>query len=175
MADFAHTFRCHHAARIRYTRHRRQNPARGPDAYAIGRVFGSIVAGRGGSTVAVGYDGRLSSPELEPKLVQGLVDSGIEVLRIGRGPTPMLYFAAVTQNTDGGIMVTGSHNPPDYNGFKMVLANKPFFRNRHTGYRRACRRRQTWSQKPPAVRATWMCRPITGRACCRIGMAAIVC
>jgi phosphomannomutase len=97
------------------------------DAYAIGRVFGSIVSARGGSTVAVGYDGRLSSPDLEPRLVQGLVDSGIEVLRIGCGPTPMLYFAAVTLNTDGGIMVTGSHNPPDYNGFKMVLANKPFF------------------------------------------------
>ena len=97
------------------------------DAYAIGRVFGSIVAGHGGHTVAVGYDGRLSSPELEPELVRGLIDSGIEVLRIGRGPTPMLYFAAVTLATDGGIMVTGSHNPPDYNGFKMVLANKPFF------------------------------------------------
>ena len=99
----------------------------GEDAYAIGRVFGSIVSARGGKTVAVGYDGRLSSPELEPRLVQGLVDSGIDVLRIGRGPTPMLYFAAVTLNTDGGIMVTGSHNPPDYNGFKMVLANKPFY------------------------------------------------
>jgi phosphomannomutase len=97
------------------------------DAYAIGRVFGSIVAGRGGRTVAVGYDGRLSSPDLEPKLVQGLVDSGMDVLRIGRGPTPMLYFAGVSLNTDGGIMVTGSHNPPDYNGFKMVQANKPFF------------------------------------------------
>jgi phosphomannomutase len=97
------------------------------DAYAIGRVFGSIVAGRGGHTVAVGYDGRLSSPELEPELVRGLIDSGMEVLRIGRGPTPMLYFAAVTLATGGGIMVTGSHNPPDYNGFKMVLANKPFF------------------------------------------------
>jgi phosphomannomutase len=97
------------------------------DAYAIGRVFGSVVAGRGGSTVAVGYDGRLSSPALEDTLVQGLVDSGMQVLRIGRGPTPMLYFAAVTLDADGGIMVTGSHNPPDYNGFKMVLANKPFF------------------------------------------------
>jgi phosphomannomutase len=99
----------------------------GADAYAIGRVFGSIVAEKGGSTVAVGYDGRLSSPELEPELVRGLVDSGMEVLRIGRGPTPMLYFAGVTLGTDGAIMVTGSHNPPDYNGFKMVLANKPFF------------------------------------------------
>ena len=99
----------------------------GDDAYAIGRVFGTIVASRGGRTVAVGYDGRLSSPDLEPRLVQGLVDSGMEVLRIGRGPTPMLYFAGVSLQTDGGIMVTGSHNPPDYNGFKMVLANKPFY------------------------------------------------
>jgi phosphomannomutase len=99
----------------------------GADAYAIGRVFGSIVRETGGSTVAVGYDGRLSSPELEPDLVRGLVDSGAEVLRIGRGPTPMLYFAGVTLQADGGIMVTGSHNPPDYNGFKMVLRNKPFF------------------------------------------------
>jgi phosphomannomutase len=97
------------------------------DAFAIGRVFGSIVAGKGGRTVAVAYDGRLSSPELEPELVRGLVASGIEVLRVGRGPTPLLYYAATTLKTDGGIMVTGSHNPPDYNGFKMVLANKPFF------------------------------------------------
>ena len=97
------------------------------DAFAIGRVFGSIVAANGGRRVAVGYDGRLSSPTLEPELVRGLVASGIEVLRIGCGPTPMLYFAAATLPADGGVMVTGSHNPPDYNGFKMVLANKPFF------------------------------------------------
>jgi phosphomannomutase len=99
----------------------------GTDAFAIGRVFGSIVAANGGRTVAVGYDGRLSSPELEPELVRGLVESGMEVVRIGRGPTPMLYFAATTLPTDGGIMVTGSHNPPDYNGFKMMLGRKPFF------------------------------------------------
>ncbi len=97
------------------------------DAFAIGRVFGSIVAGQGGRTVAVGFDGRLSSPDLEPELVRGLVASGMEVLRIGRGPTPMLYYAALSLHADGGVMVTGSHNPPDYNGFKMVLANKPFF------------------------------------------------
>ncbi len=97
------------------------------DAYAIGRVFGSVVAGNGGRTVAVGYDGRLSSPHLEPELVRGLTDSGMEVARIGCGPTPMLYYAATTLKTDGGVMVTGSHNPADYNGFKMVLANKPFY------------------------------------------------
>jgi phosphomannomutase len=102
----------------------------GADAFAIGRVFGSIVGIGGGRTVAVGYDGRLSSPALEPELVRGLTASGIEVVRIGRGPTPMLYFAATTLGTDGGIMVTGSHNPPDYNGFKMMLGRKPFFGTR---------------------------------------------
>jgi phosphomannomutase len=97
------------------------------DAFAIGRAFGTVVARAGGHTVAVGFDGRLSSPELEPPLVDGLRQSGMEVIRIGRGPTPMLYFAATTLKTDGAVMVTGSHNPPDYNGFKMMLAGKPFF------------------------------------------------
>ena len=100
------------------------------DAFAIGRAFGSIVARDGGRTVAVGMDGRLSSPELEPPLVEGLKASGMEVLRVGLGPTPLLYYAATTLKADGGIMVTGSHNPPDYNGFKMMLAGKPFFGER---------------------------------------------
>lgn len=97
------------------------------DAFAIGRCFGSVVARKGGRSVAVGYDGRLSSPALEAALVAGLKASGMEAVRIGLGPTPMLYYAARTLPADGGIMVTGSHNPPDYNGFKMMLANKPFF------------------------------------------------
>ena len=97
------------------------------DAFAIGRCFGSIVARAGGSTVAVGYDGRFSSPVLEPELVAGLRASGMEVIRIGRGPTPMLYYAATVLKTGGAIMLTGSHNPPDYNGFKMMLGGKPFF------------------------------------------------
>ena len=97
------------------------------DAFAIGRVFGGIVAEQGGRRVAVGYDGRLTSPELEAELVRGLVESGMEVARIGCGPTPMLYFAATTLQSDGGVMVTGSHNPAEYNGFKMVLKGKPFF------------------------------------------------
>jgi len=97
------------------------------DAFAIGRAFGSVVARGGGSTVAVGYDGRLSSPTLAASLVDGLEASGIEVLRVGRGPTPMLYFAATTLGTDGAVMVTGSHNPPDYNGFKMMLGKHAFF------------------------------------------------
>ena len=97
------------------------------DAFAIGRAFGSVVAGEGGKTVAVGYDGRLSSPELERPLVDGLKASGMEVIRIGLGPTPMLYYAATTLETAGAVMLTGSHNPPDYNGFKMMLGRKPFF------------------------------------------------
>src|SRR5580698_1083386 len=97
------------------------------DAFAIGRVFGSILAKTGRKRVAVGYDGRLTSPELEQALVDGLKASGMEALRIGRGPTPMLYYAATKLETDGAVMVTGSHNPSDYNGFKMMLGRKPFF------------------------------------------------
>ncbi len=97
------------------------------DAFAIGRCFGTIVARGGGKTVAVGFDGRLSSPDLEPELVRGLVACGLEVLRVGLCPTPMLYYSATTMETAGAVMVTGSHNPPDYNGFKMMLGRKPFF------------------------------------------------
>jgi phosphomannomutase len=97
------------------------------DAFAIGRTFGSIVTDAGGKKVAVGRDGRLSSPSLEAKLIEGLVASGMDVISIGCGPTPMLYFAAFTENTDGAVMVTGSHNPANYNGFKMMLGKKPFF------------------------------------------------
>ncbi|MBV1832477.1 phosphoglucomutase/phosphomannomutase PgmG [Novacetimonas pomaceti] len=97
------------------------------DAYAIGRTFGSIIARNGGTTLVVGYDGRLSSPVLEAAVVKGARASGMDVIRMGRGPTPMLYFASMTLKADGAIMVTGSHNPPDHNGFKMMLANRPFF------------------------------------------------
>ncbi|WP_043836139.1 phosphoglucomutase/phosphomannomutase PgmG [Muricoccus aerilatus] len=99
----------------------------GEDAFAIGRVFGTIVSRAGGKTVAVGYDGRLSSPMLEERLVAGLMASGMEVVRIGCAPTPMLYFASYHFKADGAVMVTGSHNPPDYNGFKSMLGKKPFF------------------------------------------------
>ncbi|MCX7380276.1 MAG: phosphomannomutase/phosphoglucomutase [Alphaproteobacteria bacterium] len=97
------------------------------DAFAIGRCFGTVVARNGGSTVAVGYDGRVSSPSLEAALVAGLRASGMDVTRIGLGPTPMLYYAATVGKTGGAVMLTGSHNPPNYNGFKMMLGAKPFF------------------------------------------------
>ena len=97
------------------------------DADAIGRGFGTRVRRAGGTRVAVGYDGRLSSPELEAALVGGLTAVGVNVVRIGMGPTPMLYYAEATLEVDGGIEITGSHNPAEYNGFKMVLQHKPFF------------------------------------------------
>ena len=100
------------------------NPA---DAFALGRCFGSIVKRGGGKSVAVGYDGRLHSPEMEASLVAGLKACGLDVVRIGLCATPMLYFAAHALHTDGAAMVTGSHNPPDYNGFKMKLGTAPFF------------------------------------------------
>jgi phosphomannomutase len=97
------------------------------DARALGRAFAARLAEAGGKRVAVGRDGRLSSPALEQALVQGLAESGIDVVRVGLGPTPMLYYAAYTLEVDGGVMVTGSHNPPDYNGFKLVLQKRSFY------------------------------------------------
>jgi phosphomannomutase len=99
----------------------------GADARTIGRAFAAVLAEAGGWRVAVGRDGRLSSPMLEEALIEGLVEGGADVLRIGLGPTPMLYFAVNTLEVDGGLMVTGSHNPADYNGFKLMLGKKPFF------------------------------------------------
>lgn len=78
--------------------------------------------------VAVGYDGRLSSRQLEAALVAGLTECGVDVVRIGLGPTPMLYYAeASAKDVQGGIQITGSHNPADHNGFKIVMGGLPFF------------------------------------------------
>ncbi|MBX7458847.1 phosphomannomutase/phosphoglucomutase [Qipengyuania sp. 1NDH17] len=98
------------------------------DARAIGRTFGSMLREEGGSRVAVGYDGRRSSPMLEHALVEGLTASGCDVVRVRLGATPMLYYAeASDEDVHGGIQITGSHNPPNYNGFKMVFQGRPFF------------------------------------------------
>ena len=101
----------------------------GPDdARAIGRSFATLLRAAGGRKVAVGYDGRISSPLLEHALVEGLTASGCDVVRIGLSATPMLYFAeAAGGDIDGGIQITGSHNPANYNGFKMVFQGRPFF------------------------------------------------
>lgn len=97
------------------------------DAYAIGGAFGAIVREQGGKRIAIGFDGRLTSPSLAEALVEGVTAAGLQALLVGRGPTPMLYFAVHHLDTDGGIMVTGSHNPPDHNGFKFMLGKQTFF------------------------------------------------
>lgn len=94
------------------------------DALALGRAFGTMVVRAGGKKIAVGYDGRTHSPMLEAALVKGLLETGLAVERIGLGPTPMLYFATYQLSADAGVMVTGSHNPADQNGFKMLMAKK---------------------------------------------------
>ncbi|MFP6735297.1 MAG: phosphomannomutase/phosphoglucomutase [Rhodospirillales bacterium] len=99
-----------------------------PDAHAVGRAFASLAVKKfgGAPKICVAYDGRLSSPELEAALVDGLTKAGANVVRIGRGPTPLLYYAAHILNADGGVMITGSHNPPEYNGIKLVLGGDAF-------------------------------------------------
>ncbi|MFN2338790.1 MAG: phosphomannomutase/phosphoglucomutase, partial [Gammaproteobacteria bacterium] len=96
-----------------------------PEAvYEIGRAIGSEAFERGQQTVAVARDGRLSGPELTDALIRGLVATGRDVKDLGMVPTPVLYFAAHYLDTLSGVMVTGSHNPPEYNGFKIVLAGE---------------------------------------------------
>jgi phosphomannomutase len=97
------------------------------DARAIGRSFGSMVRRKGGKRVALGYDGRLSSPDLAAACIEGLAAAGVHVINIGLAATPMLYFAVWHLDADGGIQITGSHNPPDYNGFKMMIGKKSFY------------------------------------------------
>ena len=91
------------------------------DAAALGRSFGTMLARRGGHSVALAHDVRHSSPEFAAILRDNLRATGCDVVDVGLGPTPMLYYATRHLGTDAGIMVTGSHNPSAYNGFKMVL------------------------------------------------------
>ena len=97
------------------------------DARALGRSYAALAVSEGARRIAVGRDGRTHSPELEAALVEGLTAGGLDVVHIGLGPSPMLYFAASTLDVDGGIQVTGSHNPSDYNGFKMLLGGRSVF------------------------------------------------
>ncbi len=95
-------------------------------AEGIGKAFGTIALAQGEAAVAVGRDGRLSGPSLSAALMRGLAAVGIDVIDIGMVTTPMLYFAASTV-CSSGIQVTGSHNPRDYNGFKMMLGGRAIF------------------------------------------------
>jgi phosphomannomutase len=99
------------------------------DAEWIGRAFATALIRKlnRAPVITVGRDGRLSSPALESALVAGMMSAGAKVLAIGVGPTPMLYFSVYQLEADGGIMVTGSHNPATHNGFKIMIGRKPFF------------------------------------------------
>lgn len=106
------------------------------DAFALGKAYASYLISKNNNKlakneqttkVAVAYDGRISSPDLESALVEGLKQSGIAVIKVGLCPTPMLYFTVRSMNLDGGIMITGSHNPPSHNGFKMMLDKAALF------------------------------------------------
>ncbi len=98
------------------------------DACVLAQAYATVVGRECGSArICLGYDGRLSSPALAEAVTAGFCAAGAEVIRIGRGPTPMLYFAVKTLAADAGMMITGSHNPPDHNGLKMALAGQAFY------------------------------------------------
>jgi phosphomannomutase len=97
------------------------------DAYALGRTYAAIALDEGARRIAVGRDGRTHSGMLEAALIRGLTEGGIDVVQIGMGPSPMLYFATHYLDVDGGLQVTGSHNPADYNGFKLLLKGRSVF------------------------------------------------
>ncbi len=99
-----------------------------PDAVReIGRAFGSECLDRGMKTAVVGRDGRLSGPELIEALSEGIASTGLDVIDVGMVPTPVLYFATHHLETGTGVMVTGSHNPPEYNGLKMMVEGGALF------------------------------------------------
>jgi phosphomannomutase len=97
------------------------------DAFGVGLAFAAMAKARGLSRIAVSSDGRLSSPELESALVDGLILGGAQVLRMPVGPTPLVSFTVHRLGLDGGVMVTGSHLPPDQNGFKLMLGGNPVY------------------------------------------------
>lgn len=115
-------------------------------AEGLGKAFGTAAMAAGERTVAVGRDGRLSGPALSQALMRGLAAAGVQVIDVGMVTTPMLYFAANTLCASG-IQVTGSHNPKDYNGFKMVLGGRAIYGDEIQGLR-AVMEAETWVLQP---------------------------
>ena len=96
-------------------------------ARALGRTLADQARAQGVDALVIGRDGRLSSPELAQALQDGIQDGGVDTIDIGQVPTPLVYYAAHTQGTGSGVAITGSHNPPQYNGFKMMMAGKALY------------------------------------------------
>jgi phosphomannomutase len=131
-------------------------------AEALGKSFGTIARAEGQASVAVGRDGRLSGPALSAALVRGLVAAGIDVIDIGMVTTPMLYFAANTL-CDSGIQVTGSHNPKDYNGFKMVMGGRAIYGDEIQAIQRMMAA-ENWTLQPGGrIRNVNVIKPYTDR------------
>jgi phosphomannomutase len=97
------------------------------DCYFVGRAFGTLLRRDGSKTVAVGFDGRESSPVFSDEVIRGLNDCGLDVKNVGLGPTPMVYFAMKSLGLDAAVVVTGSHSPLAYNGIKMAMKSGPFY------------------------------------------------
>src|SRR5271155_3863448 len=94
-----------------------------PDVVQLGRALGTLLQRKSGPRINLGRDCRLSSPRLRDALLEGLLASGCDVIDVGVVPTPLLYFSAVHLKADGAVMITGSHNPADFNGFKTVCGS----------------------------------------------------
>ena len=131
-------------------------------AESLGRAFGTMARAEGETTVAVGRDGRLSGPPLSAALVRGLCASGVDVIDIGLATTPMVYFAASTL-CSSGIQLTGSHNPKDYNGFKMVLAGRAIHGEEIQALRRKMEAGTPAAAKPGNVRNVNVLAPYRDR------------
>ena len=96
-------------------------------ARAVGQALGELAKEKGVKSLCVGRDGRLSGPKLAAALMEGITSTGVDVISIGMVPTPVLYFATFFTQTGSGIAVTGSHNPPEYNGLKMMMASDTLY------------------------------------------------
>ncbi len=131
-------------------------------AQALGLAFGAVALAEGEKSVAVGRDGRLSGPSLSAALIRGLVASGIDVIDIGLSTTPMLYFAANTL-CNSGVQVTGSHNPKDYNGFKMVMAGRAIYGDEIQALRKLMQEGSTSAAHPGSIRNVNVLAPYRDR------------
>jgi phosphomannomutase / phosphoglucomutase len=109
-------------------------------ALTVGRAYGTYMRRNGGRHVTVGQDVRLSSPRLAGKIAEGILSTGVNVTRLGVTPTPTLYFSVAHLKTDGGLQVTGSHNPIEYNGFKMTRGMAPVYGADILGLRELCQK-----------------------------------
>lgn len=115
--------------------------------FAIGQVLGSLTLEKGDTSMAVGRDGRLSGPLLSSALCEGILSSGCDVIDLGLVPTPLLYFSTYVLNTKSGVMLTGSHNPPEYNGMKIMIGGETLSEDGIQQIYRRVKQRQVQSGK----------------------------